>query len=78
MEHLHQLSTKQLLGYLKSARAFGGSFNPFYDSGSAPPGTKWYTIAEIKSVLETREHIPNKIERKKARQEKAKNGKNKN
>lgn len=72
MEHLEALSTRELLGYLQSARRCGGSYNPYYDSGSAPKGTKWYTIAEIKGVLATREHIPNKSESRKIRQYKAK------
>lgn len=32
------------------------------------------TRAMLKQILDTREHIPNKLERKRARQQKAKNG----
>ena len=69
-KYLETLSTKELLGLLKSARKCGGSYNPFYDSGSAPKDSKWYTIDEIKTELAKREHIPNKEEAKKIRQDK--------
>ena len=70
--HLDNLSTKKLLGYLESARNCGGSYNPFYDSGYTPKWAKSYSIEEIKSVLAKREHIPNKAEAKRIRQEKHK------
>lgn len=72
MEKLEDLSTKTLLSYLGSARRLGGSYNPYYDSGYAPSWSRSFTIAEIKAVLTTREHIPNKLERRTIRQQKAK------
>lgn len=71
--YLKTLHTKELLGLLQSARKCGGGYNLFYDSGYAFEGSKWYTIDEIKEELATREHVPNKSERRKIRQEKAKN-----
>ena len=71
MEHLHSLSTKELLNYLQSARRCGGSYNPYYESGYSLKESTWYTIEEIKFVLNTRKHVPSKAERKKIRQENA-------
>lgn len=71
-EYLKTLTTKELMGLLQSARKCGGSYNPFYDSGSAPKGSRRYTIEEIKNELATKPHIPNKIEAKKIRQDKQK------
>ncbi|MCA1026980.1 hypothetical protein LCM23_12840 [Cytobacillus kochii] len=70
--YLKTLHTKELLRLLHSARHCGGSYNPFYENGYAFQGSKWYTIDEIKKELATREHIPNKEEAKKIRQEKHK------
>lgn len=70
--YLKTLRTKELLSLLQSARHCNGSYNPFYDNGYALEGSKWYTINEIKNELSKREHIPNKAEAKKIRQEKYK------
>lgn len=70
--YLKTLHTKELLQLLQSARQCSGSYNPFYESGYAFEGSKWYSIREIKEELATREHIPNKKESKGIRQKKAK------
>lgn len=74
--YLKTLHTKELLDLLQSARECNGAYNPFYDDGYALEGSKWYTIDEIKSELSTREHIPNKAEAKRIRQEKHKQKQN--
>ncbi len=61
---LNNLSTRELLQYLDWARKFNGWYSPF-DNGTG------YTTDEIKAVLATREHIPNKAEAKVARQAEA-------
>ena len=75
-DELNNLTTKELLVYLATARTYRWSFNPYYDSGYAPKWSHWFTIDEIKEVLSTRERIPNKIERRRIRQEKFKQKKN--
>ncbi len=62
---LKSFHTRQLLDILNGARRCGGTYNP-YGMGV------YYNLDEIKTELETREHIPNKQEAKKIRQEKAK------
>jgi hypothetical protein len=62
MEHLKSLHTWQLMYYLKRARRLNGLYRPW-------DGHRGYTVEQIKEVLATREHIPNKAERRKARQE---------
>jgi hypothetical protein len=65
---LEKFDTRTILGFLDATRKSGSDsyfFNHYSDDG-------FYTVSNIKSVLETREHIPNKEEKKKARQEKAK------
>ena len=48
------------------ARKFG-AYDPFYD------GYGWHvTTEDVKSILKTREHVPNKQEARKIRQECAK------
>ena len=72
---IKELDTKTLLSYLDSCRRLGGSFNPYYDSGYSPKDSPVFTYEQIKEELATREHIPNKQERRKIRQEKFKNKK---
>lgn len=67
-EYLKTIETKELLSFLKSARACGGHYSPW-------DGDISFSIEELKEELSTREHIPNKNERKLIRQEKAKNKK---
>ena len=62
---LAPVHTRQLLDYLKHARACGGWYSPW-------DGSTGYTIEELKAELETREHVPNKAEAKRIRQDKAK------
>jgi len=64
-EYLQNLSTKELLSLLQSARACGGSY-----CLSSNDSTD-FTTDEIKSELLTREHVPNKPEAKAIRQQKA-------
>lgn len=68
---LNSQHTKQLLSLLNKARKCGGSFDPF-DGGQV-----FYSTEEIKKLLETREHVPNKKEAREIRQSKAKNKKSK-
>jgi hypothetical protein len=67
VEHLNSLDTRELLMYLKYARKFGGRYSPWCHD-------EYYSTDEIKDELATREHIPNKQEAKKIRQERAKRG----
>lgn len=64
---LEKLYTKQLINKLREVNLCGSE----YDSESKKENLDRY-IKSIKQVLSTREHIPNKIESKKIRQEKAK------
>ena len=54
---LAELTTKELLDYLKWSRKFNGIYSPWDGPGG-------YTTTEIKAVLATREHVPNRAERK--------------
>jgi hypothetical protein len=67
---LHVLSTSELLRWLCIARSRGG-FDPTDSKGYAC----WITYEEIKEVLATRPHIPNKAEGRRRRQERARRGK---
>jgi len=69
MEELKQIPTKVLLKYLKRSRKCGSSFWSPYDNGVG------WTTEQLKEELATREHIPNKLETKKLRQQAAKRGK---
>lgn len=61
---LEQLHTRELLDYLNLARKFNGFYSPWGKYGG-------YSFEQIKTVLATREHIPNKAEARRARQEQA-------
>lgn len=62
---LTKIHTKVLLDWLNHARKCGGSYSP---SGTY---VDVFSIDELKAELATREHIPNKEEAKKIRQQKA-------
>jgi hypothetical protein len=65
--------TKQLMKMLKSVRAINS--NEFREWGERGEGAAIpFTYEELKAELATREHIPNKKEAKKLRQERAKKG----
>ena len=64
-EWLEKQTTMQLLMLLQYTRKFGGWVSPWGNRDG-------FTAEEIKEILATREHIPNKKEAKKTRQEKAK------
>lgn len=64
---LKNAHTRQLLNWLRSARACGG----FYSPCDKAPGT-FIPFAAIKAELATREHIPNKAENRAKRQAAAK------
>lgn len=51
--------TKQLLKWIDAARRCGGSYSPV-DSSSAFQ----LTFEALKAELDTREHVPNKVENK--------------
>ena len=63
---LKSLHTRELMGYLRLARAFGGRFCPA-DHNYNPS----ISIDDIKAELATRPHVPNKQEGKEARRKAA-------
>lgn len=69
IEELNQLKTRQLLNHLNATRSWGEWF--WEDE-------QWNKLKEyqttIKSILATREHIPNKQESKMLRKERKKRG----
>ncbi|MBT5338219.1 hypothetical protein HN858_04045 [Candidatus Falkowbacteria bacterium] len=63
---LPNLPTKVLLNYLEKARSKR-------HKGHTPiPGGRMLSVVEIKTELTKREHVPNKVEARALRQEKAK------
>jgi hypothetical protein len=68
-KELKSLGTRKLLKYRDKALACGGGYDPTESGRHAIP------IDLIYEELNTREHIPNKIEAKKIRQDRAKHGK---
>lgn len=60
---LKKYHTKQLIKILNVARACGGYYSPYDDNSNG------FTFDQIKDELATREHVPNKIEAKRIRQE---------
>lgn len=66
---LKNAHTRQLLNWLRGARACGGSYSPCDEA----PGT-FLSIEALKAELATREHIPNKAESRAIRQAAAKRG----
>ena len=61
--NLEDMHTKELMSLLGSSRRHGIAYVKC---------DEYFTRNEIKAVLDTREHIPNKAERKYERQQKAK------
>lgn len=59
-EILRHTGTPELLNWLNHARAGGGYYSPFETNES-------FSLEEIKAELDTREHVPNKKERKENR-----------
>lgn len=71
---VEQWHTKELLNLLNSARALGSVLICWIDNGKREIG--WITYGEVKHLLSTREHVAtSKVERKRIRQEKAKQSK---
>lgn len=74
IEDLEKLHTKQLLSKLFGVRARMGriEYDSFFDLSE---NKSWNILNKykklIKQVLSTREHVPNKVEARKIRQEKA-------
>tara|TARA_R100001244_G_scaffold25113_4_gene25706 strand:- start:135000 stop:135263 length:264 start_codon:yes stop_codon:yes gene_type:complete len=63
------LKTRQLMSMMATSRKF--------NNGIYKIGTAQFTSTELlKKELDTREHVPNREERKKTRQEKARKGRN--
>jgi hypothetical protein len=67
-EHLESLRTRQLMALLDDARTCGWCYE--YVGGKEVQ----IDHADIKAVLDTREHIPNKQEAKALRRENARKG----
>lgn len=67
MARLNAMHTRQLLKLLRASYARGSWWELFEAVAFNDP-----TEAEIKAVLRTREHIPNKLESEKIRKEKIK------
>lgn len=66
---LKKVHTRQLISWLRKARATGGWYTP---GDHKDPHARGATIEQLKAELATREHIPNKKESKEQRQEAAK------
>ena len=72
-EYLENLDDRQLLDHLRGLRRLESKWGRYYQSEATFKNLR----AEIdlaKEILATRGHIPNKQERKTARQKKARNG----
>ena len=65
---LKEAHTRELLGWLRAARACGGSYSPCDES----LGT-FLSIEDLKGELATREHIPRKAESAAIRRKAAQN-----
>ena len=63
MEYLQERSTRELLAIRDSCHKFNGAYDITENSGNAV-----VTHDQVKAVLATREHIPNKTETKARRQ----------
>lgn len=66
---LKKVPTRQLLTWLRKARAVGGWYTP---GDHKDPHSRGATINQLKAELSTREHVPNKRESKELRQAAAK------
>lgn len=69
-EYLNNLHTIQLLTHLVGLRRLESKWGKHYQLASTFKNLR-AEIDLVKSILATREHIPNKIEARKIRQEKA-------
>lgn len=70
LDYINAKHTKQLLGILKSCRACGGYYDLMGDNSGFV-----VTTAQVKAVLATRDHVPNKQEAKAIRKANKKAGK---
>lgn len=70
MARLQSMHTRQLIWLLRANYCRSGWWERYEADNYNEP-----TIAEIKAVLRTREHIPNKVEARKIRKERAKTSK---
>jgi hypothetical protein len=68
--YLKGLYTKQLMTVRDTIRRLGDQ--PYEVNNEPNYGDRWVTIEQVLAELATREHVPNKIESKLIRQEKAK------
>ena len=71
MKQLNEIPTRDLMLMLANSRVHNGKYCPYY-----PNTGELVTTEEIKRELATREHIPNKKESMKIRQDAAKAKKN--
>ncbi len=69
-EYLNGLHTRQLHAHLVGLRRLESKWGEYYQLASTFKNLR-AEIDLVKSILATREHIPNKIEARKIRQEKA-------
>jgi hypothetical protein len=72
--YLKNLDTRQLMEIHRQCRAYGGQYDCF-PGFPTQSGMLSLKRSEIKAELDTREHVPNKIEAKKKRQAAAKTNK---
>jgi hypothetical protein len=70
---LRAMTTQALIQWVHQARQRYGDVHP--SIRAADYGTCWVTYEDIKEVLATRPHIPNKAEGRRRRQENASRGK---
>lgn len=71
-KYLKGMDTRQLMEVHRQCRAYGGTYDTYCPGIS---GVLSIRQVEIKRELDTREHIPNKVEAKKKRQVAAKTNK---
>jgi hypothetical protein len=69
LDEMKKMSTRQLLGHLRKTYCWGDSYSTWEEIHELDKYQK-----QIKSVLATREHIPNKQESKAIRKAKIKKG----
>lgn len=76
-EDIKKLSTKRLLEVYRNERFLYSFYSPYesYDSYEEEEEAQEKFVEELKKELDTREHVPNKIEAKKVRQLAAKKNK---
>lgn len=69
-EYLNNLHTRQLHAHLVGLRRLESKWGKYYRLSSTFKNLR-VEIDLVKNILATREHIPNKVEARKIRQEKA-------